>query len=953
MLLANQLTAGQNVVIRDEEWLIKSIDSDNVGEGKLLICEGVSTLVQGTEGKFHTSIDDDIELLDPGKTRLKADTSSQFLDSRLFIESQLRRTVVNDDKIRVGHKAAMRREDFQLLPAQEALKQPRQRILIADGVGLGKTLEAGILVSELMARGRGRRILVIAIKSMLVQFQKEFWARFAIPLTRLDSQAILRIQADNFANHNPFLQYEKSIISIDALKGNERYRRYLETAYWDIIIIDEAHNVAKRGSGQSQRSKLAELIADRSDTLIMLSATPHDGRANSFASLMNMLDPTAIADPDSYHQADYSSKRLVVRRFKKNLRKVTGQRMQEASYFNVKCEASEEEELVFAKIASLRNVNDTLQKLGIEKGFLSSPAACAESVRNRLGVIGRGDVRLTEPRKQEQSILLDIQALLSDFADRDFSKYQLLLHELKDAKSPLYWKPTNRNRLVVFTERIATKDYLKKRLRKDLGLNDDEVATASGEYSDTELQQVVDDFGNAAKPLKLLVCSDVASEGINLHFLSHRLIHFDLPWSLMTYTQRNGRIDRYGQEEKPIIAQLVTHTVNKKIAGDIRILELLQEKSKNAEENIGDPALLMGKHDAKAEEEAVEQIVLSGSDEDELDALTQGDKTEGESLLEIFLSKDPIEPVETGVVDARTLFSSDFDYCLKAIGYIQQESGEFQIETSDEEETFRLKAPEELQYRYRRLPREVQPTEDNPTLTFTADLQRMATAIEEGMTGEDTWPSAQFLWRLSPLTEWLNDRMRAIFLRNEAPLIVLPQAKMSSDHHIFIVAGSFPNKRSQPILFQLAAVEFKDGRFTEVKNPDNVAQWQELRSAQLPNTGIADTFADNIQPFVEAAIPAANRYFDELSKQKKSELDDELSKQLLELAAYQERQQAAIEKRYRASNQPEPIRVGKRKEELADLDETFNKYVSWVEDSMSFSDRPALRLLAVLSGGCS
>jgi len=193
---------------------------------------------------------------------------------------------------------------FQLDPAIQALKQPRQRILIADAVGLGKTLEAGVLLSELMRRGKGKRILVVAVKSMLTQFQKEMWSRFTIPLTRLDSLGIQRIRSYIPTNQNPFYYYDKAIISIDTLKQDAEYRTYLENAYWDIIVIDEAHNVAERGTSSSMRARLARLLAQRSDTLIMLSATPHDGKARSFASLMNMLDPTAIANPDDYSKED-------------------------------------------------------------------------------------------------------------------------------------------------------------------------------------------------------------------------------------------------------------------------------------------------------------------------------------------------------------------------------------------------------------------------------------------------------------------------------------------------------------------------------------------------------------------------------------------------------------------------------------------------------------------------
>ena len=239
--------------------------------GQQLTCIGLSELVKDKEAIFLTELDNNstfrtrINVLKPEDTEFVQDQSDGFIDSRLYLEALLRESPPTDNKLYIGHRAAMDVVPYQMQPTLQALNQPRQRILIADAVGLGKTLEAGILVSELMRRGKGKRILVVAVKSMLTQFQKEFWNRFTIPLTRLDSVGIQRDRNQIPSNHNPFFYFDKAIVSMDTLKQGVEYRNYLEKAYWDIIVIDEAHNVAER-SGSSQRARLARLLSTRSET---------------------------------------------------------------------------------------------------------------------------------------------------------------------------------------------------------------------------------------------------------------------------------------------------------------------------------------------------------------------------------------------------------------------------------------------------------------------------------------------------------------------------------------------------------------------------------------------------------------------------------------------------------------------------------------------------------------
>ena len=598
---------GMRVIIRDEEWMINKSDINSFGNYTLQ-CTGISPLVKDKPAYFLSDLEN-IEVVDPVKTKIVIDNSAHFDRSRLYLESQWRQQIPTDTKLHIGQNAVMNVLQYQLEPAASSLKRPKQRILIADAVGLGKTLEAGILMSELIARGKGQRILVVTVKSMMAQFQKEMWERFTIPLISLDSSRIQSIRREMPVNHNPFHYYDKTIVSVDTIKRDLEYRTYLENARWDIIVIDEAHNVARRGHQVAQRAKLASLLATRSDTLIMLTATPHDGSAQSFASLMNMLDPTAIPNPDEYTEKDIKDsgddiKGLFVRRFKKDIQDQTNGKFMKRHVSEERCDASLMEETAFNDYVELekRIVGDSKSRLKTEvykKALFSSPAACIETVKNRLRNLKDDH---SDAAHQEKTALNELLISLERIQPEDFSRYVRLVALLKSKEYG--WDPGKKDdRLVIFTERIATMHWIAEHLlqEKELGLLEKNIQVLHGGMSDLEQQKIVEDFGRSESPIRVLVASDVASEGLNLHYRSHRLIHFDIPWSLMIFQQRNGRIDRYGQEKEPDIRYMVIHTRNAKLEGDMRILRVLMRKENEAYHNIGDPALLMGVYDSEKE----------------------------------------------------------------------------------------------------------------------------------------------------------------------------------------------------------------------------------------------------------------------------------------------------------------------------------------------------------------
>ena len=955
---------GARVVIRDCEWIVRRADASDDG-GYILTVDGLSELVTGKSARFLTRLEEQAEairVLDPAETRFEQDLSPGFEKSRLFIETQLRQITPADDKIHLGHKAAMDPVPYQLDPALQALKQNRQRILIADAVGLGKTLEAGILMTELMRRGRGKRILVLTLKSMMTQFQKEMWNRFTIPLTRLDSAGLQRVRNHIPGNHNPFYYYDKSIISIDTLKQDNEYRRHLEQAYWDIIVIDEAHNVAERGSS-SQRAKLAQLLAGRSDTLIMLSATPHDGKARSFASLMNMLDPTAISDPEDYAKEDFRDKGLVIRRFKKDIRDQVQQEFQERIVNDIYLDASLEEEAAYQALLDVpftyrgehnAERNGQLVRIGLQKSIFSSPAAARVSVEQRIKKLeNKAD---TSPDEQEE--IQALQSLLGALRNIDasrFNKYQQLLKLLNS--SDFAWKKTNtEDRLVIFSERIETLNWLYGQMMSDLALKDEAVQILHGGMSDIEQQDIVEAFGKPESKLRVLLCSDVASEGINLHYLSHRLVHFDLPWSLMVFQQRNGRVDRYGQTEKPIITYLINRSDNPTVKGDQRILEILKEKDEQAYKNIGDPATFMKVHDAEAEESLTMDAMASGTKAEDFDAHYQpDDSNDGDDLLALFLNPDAAAPTtqvqaEQNTVERYSLFASDYEFARQALEAINRERKQVSYSANNERQTLTITPPDDLNYRFRFLPAEISP--DNGSLVLTADKVRFEEEIRRSRQDENAWPKLHYLWPQHPAIQWLQDKLLAQVARHSAPVLALPdtdsvQQALQPGESVFLVSGLIPNRKAHPVIWEWFAIRCQAGAVKAVQPAEQWLQSLQLNN-KLPNRA-APINLSALETLRAPVVAAAKTEMHQRQQAFTAAKAPELAEQLAQLEALKARQVKQLSLQIDSSQQAEHFKAARKEERLGYVDRVFNDYQTWVKDTLTIEPVPFIQLIAVFT----
>lgn len=789
---------GMRIIVRGEEWMVKKVDTNSLGNQTLHVI-GISQLVKDYDSMFLVDIENNIEIVNPAKVTLIPDDSAFFRKSKVYIESQWREKIPTDNKIHIGDKAAMDLMPYQLEPAQMALNKTRQRILIADTVGLGKTLEAGILMSELIARGKGKRILVVTVKSMMTQFQKEMWNRFTIPLVRLDSAKIQSVRAKLPSNYNPFFYYDKTIISIDTLKNDLDYRTHLEHAWWDIIVIDEAHNVAKRGDRSSQRSKLASLLANRSDTLIMLTATPHDGKGQSVASLMNMLDPTAIADEEHYTKDDIQG--LLIRRFKKDIQDQVSGSFKERKITIERCSASAREEYAYDIFAEMQlqmdqsqaNGKGILFKTSLEKSLFSSPVACIKSIEARIKKLEK---KYTETDMPDITRLKELKSALEMITPSDFSRYTKLLELLRSIEYG--WTPAkNNDRLVIFTERIETMKYLAENLKRDMKLADNQLEVMYGGMSDKELQRIVDEFGRAESPIRVIVASDVASEGINLHYLSHRLIHFDIPWSLMVFQQRNGRIDRYGQHEQPDIRYMLIDSENPKIKGDARIMEILVQKEEQALKNIGDPAMLFGKFNQEEEEEETAKAIENGVGEAFADQLDAGE--EEFDPLELLMGLGEEDTVKIEYSDEETLFS-DLDYVKNALD-VFTDTEEIKYADLTATQGVEIKLTDNVKKKISKLmPPEAMPSDDylrlSPDKVYC--MKDMSRCMQNEL-AETAWPATQYLWKLHPIFNWIEDKAGVFYKRNEIPVLGLSNG-LRANEIVYIIAGTIPNRKSTTVV---------------------------------------------------------------------------------------------------------------------------------------------------------
>ncbi|WP_084960279.1 DEAD/DEAH box helicase [Thermoactinospora rubra] len=777
---------GARIEVRDAEWIVRTC-AKTAHDGYKITAVGASEFVRDEQAVFFTALDT-VSLLKPEETVLEQDGTSRFAQSRLFLEAVLRRTPLpqTEKGLALADRFLLDPLPYQQRPAELALKGLRPRILIADVVGLGKTLEIGLILAELIRRGRGERILVVTPQQVLEQFQHELWTRFAIPLIRLDSVGVERIQREIPAGRNPFTYYKRIIISIDTLKNAGKYGQHLEKLHWDAVVIDESHNLMGESTA---RNKLAKLLARQTDALLLASATPHNGNSESFAELIRMLDPAAIADDSRYEAKDIDH--LYIRRTKISPEvrdQMGGKWPDRGPSVSVRCTATPAEERIFEELTHVWLAGDRraggpvvasanrLFPYTLLKAFLSSPVALAKTVANRLR-------NATEQR--EIDALKTLQRLAAQVAEP--AKLTALVGEL-DAID------LRKNRVVVFSESVETVRWLKEVLPERLGLKDDAVDMMLGNgMSDQQQQKIIEAFGLADSPVRLLVTTDVTSEGVNLHRECHHLIHYDVPWSLIRIEQRNGRIDRYGQQHQPQFKALILTSGVEGAKDDRTVAEKLLQKEEIAHRTLGTAEAVMGQYRAEREERRLIQDLLDGKPVEETIGLPVDD------FLADLLGQVGAEPANPDPLraDVPRLFDSTEAFVKEAVTTLG-----LLPDLEDDGELMAFTPPPDLVHRLSALPSDYLRTHDvRKRMKVTFDRALAQRKLAEARRTKTMWPEIAYLSDLHPLVEWVTDKVLVRLGRQKAPAVT---AKV--DEPIFLIQGMYSNDLGRATVVEWMAV---------------------------------------------------------------------------------------------------------------------------------------------------
>lgn len=530
-------------------------------------------------------------------------------------------TAAERDLFQAPFRAGIRLDAYQLLPLFKALRLPRVNLLIADDVGLGKTIEAGLIVRELLLRRRIDLMVVAAPPGMTVQWRDELEEKFGLSFTIMDRDHFTAVRRARGFGVNPWDAGSRYIIS-HRLLADETYtaglrERLSEFRPRALMILDEAHHAAPASGSRyaisSQFTKAVADISSRFEHRLFLSATPHNGHPNSFSTLLEMLDPQRFTRGVSVRPSHLEP--IMVRRLKADLRLLDPASFPERLVEPVRLDGLPPEtpeltlasmladyeslrELRVGRLPAKERAQARLVFSGLQQRLLSSVAAFARTLEaHRRGMerkattagaiaaeqfagqslldaddatspllnddahaeaLAQEEERLaelasnvgpSEPSQieQEKAAVDAMLAIARRHAGQADERAQWIIQWIRD--NCLAGEAWNDRRLLIFTEYEDTRRWLQKQLLvhlDDVDIGEGRLAIYTGATGEDAREAVKRAFNTDPKvePLRILLCTDAAREGVNLQMHCADLIHFDLPWNPARLEQRNGRIDR-------------------------------------------------------------------------------------------------------------------------------------------------------------------------------------------------------------------------------------------------------------------------------------------------------------------------------------------------------------------------------------------------------------------------
>lgn len=606
---------GSLVAARGREWVVLPESSD-----ELLVLRplgGADSEIAGVLTELEDVRPASFDLPDP--TRIGDATSARLLRDALQLGSR-----AGAGPFRSFARIAVEPRAYQLVPLLMALKLDPVRLLIADDVGIGKTVEALLIAREMWDQGDVNGIAVLCPPHLAEQWQAEMRDKFHLDAELVLSGTAARLERGLRVGESLFERHPITVVSLDYIKSDRRRDDFIR-ACPDLVIVDEAHACADASAGRGQRHQRYQLVSKLSQKpdrhMLLVTATPHSGNDNAFQALVSFLDPTLNLAEDDLEKAEYETERRRLARHLVQRRRANIVDYLEETSFPERESKEDTYELSDAQRELLQRifeygrdkVGDRAEGaeqrwrmrwwsiLGIMRALSSSPAAAAATLDTRAELIEvEPEAELDELARRifdgaddesvEGADLPPSAALYASAAERSgLKELSQAAQALVGEADPKLQKATKLVKgllddgfnPIVFCAYIPTADYVAEHLRAKLP-KEVEVVSVTGRIPAAEREQRVLELGGAKR--RVLVATDCLSEGVNLQSLFDAVVHYDLAWNPTRHEQREGRVDRYGQPSETV--RVLTYFGRNNPVDGV-VLEVLQRKNRTIHDRLG------------------------------------------------------------------------------------------------------------------------------------------------------------------------------------------------------------------------------------------------------------------------------------------------------------------------------------------------------------------------------